>query len=451
VARLALIVALVALPCAAEGDAPRRSYVIPAIESLTLQTGFLTFNNLISSKPFAQITWQSVSSHFNGEGHWNFDTDNMLVNQIGHPYMGNLIFNAARSSGLNFWWGLLYAETQSLIWELFFEVEGLSINDQITTPIGGAILGEALHRIAETIMVDGTEPFWTRWLCALLVDPMGTLNRWMYSEDLDPYAGTHARVFAAFSVGVSLGGQLHDTVTSDTRVTNLTEGFIRVLFSYEMPGDRRPFSHFNVDASAAPGAMPFSSIFVRGILVGDGFGTAGTRAQGVAGLWGTYDFAQPALVRASSVGAGPGGQLSLRLTENGFVQLTGVFSAVPYGAVGSLGLDEDLYRNYHLGPGASGVLDLRLVHGQAGMIRAVVQEWFILGEYIPPSGYDSVTYLTVSAWVKLGWRFAAVVDFMSVWRASFMADHTYNQHVQGNTIMVSLAYMGSEDFGVRIR
>jgi hypothetical protein len=452
VARIALIAAvLVALPSAAGEDAPRRSYVIPAIESLTLQTGFLTFNNLISSKPFAQVNWQSWSSHFNGEVHWNFDTDNMLVNQIGHPYMGNLIFNAARSSGLNFWWGFLYAATQSLIWEYFFEVEGLSINDQITTPIGGALLGEALHRIALSIMNEGTEPFWVRWICSLLVDPMGTFNRWLYSEDLDPFAGARARVFAAFSAGISLGGQIRDTVTADTRVTNGQQGQIHLLFSYAMPGDQRPFSHFNFEASATPGALPFATIFVRGILVGNSFGSAGTRAEGVAGLWGTYDFAQPALVRASSVGAGPGGQLSLRITDLSYVQLTGVISAVPYGAVGSLGLDEDLYRNYHIGPGASGVLDLRLVHGQAGMLRALVQQWIILGEYIPPTGYESVTYLTLSAWVKLGWRFAAVLDYVSTWRSSLMADHTYNQHVHGDTFVMSIAYMGSEDFGARIR
>ena len=48
---------------------------------------------------------------------------------------GSLSFTAARSAGLPFWLACLYPLMSSLTWEMFYEVDAPSFNDQITTTL----------------------------------------------------------------------------------------------------------------------------------------------------------------------------------------------------------------------------------------------------------------------------------------------------------------------------
>jgi hypothetical protein len=328
---------------------------------------------------------------------------------------------------------------------------GLSINDQITTPIGGAVLGEALHRAAQSIIYDGSEPHWVRYLCAVIVDPMALFNRWLYDEDLDPYGGWHARTFSALLVGASLGRDVRDTATGDLAVHSGVQASARLVYDYVMPGDSRPFSRFNAEGSVEPGTMPLGSVFVRGLLWGPSFARPDDSLTGAFGLYGTYDFSQPALMRASSVGAGPGAQVTWQLSEHGVLQAAAELSWVPFGAVGAIGVDEDTARNFHMGPGLSAIADLRLIHTQAGMLRVFAQEWFVIGAYGPPAGYESMTYFTAELWVHLIWRFGAAVDFTGAWRAPYYNDDTLGRTSRASNIIVSLIYMSGEGFGAHVR
>jgi hypothetical protein len=451
VARALLILVLVALPCAAEEDVPRRSFVVPALETMLIQFGMSAFSNLVEEKEFARISFESIGSHFGPKNNWFFDTDTFITNQWAHPYQGSFVYSAARSSGLSFWWSGLYTGISSLLWEYIFEIDAPSINDQITTTIGGTYFGEVIHRAADTLVIEGTEPLWLRYIFAFLVDPMGTFNRWMYSEDLDPFGYAHPRSFLSASVGINLGGRVINTTTQTTVVTNGEQPFLRLLFSYEMPGDTRPFSRFNLDMSASPGALPFLTMFVRGLLWGPSFDRSGGKLGGAYGVWGTYDFSQPAVMRASSVGAGPGAQLNWHFFENGVLQVTGVGSWLPFASVGANGLNEDLYRNYHIGPGVAGVLDVRLIAGRAAMLRVVAQEWFVVGAYVPPIGHESMTYLTVGLWVKLIGRLAASIDFYGAWRAPYFADDQFNQNARSSSVLLSLNYISDDGFGGHLR
>ena len=83
----------------------------------------------------------------NLKSRWVWDEDGFFMNQMGHPYQGSLYFMAGRSNGLNFWQSFLVSASGSLFWEGFGETTPPSINDIITTPISGTILGEVLHRL----------------------------------------------------------------------------------------------------------------------------------------------------------------------------------------------------------------------------------------------------------------------------------------------------------------
>ena len=52
----------------------------------------------------------------------------------------------ARSTGNGPWVSFGYAFGASLVWEIAGETEPPSYNDQITTPVGGALLGEVSYR-----------------------------------------------------------------------------------------------------------------------------------------------------------------------------------------------------------------------------------------------------------------------------------------------------------------
>ncbi len=115
----------------------RYNLLLPILEAEALHFTLAAANNLVSREGFAQVSWDSVVAHFDGRVPWTFDVDSFVINQFGHPYQGSLAFTAARSSGVSFWWACIYPFMASLTWELFFEIDGPSFNDQITTPLGG--------------------------------------------------------------------------------------------------------------------------------------------------------------------------------------------------------------------------------------------------------------------------------------------------------------------------
>ena len=149
---LALLLGLTAMTAAAQEDAPVRdpappppelpvqNYLVAALEGATVNLSLLAFSNLVTRMDFALVTPKTLVRNLNPKS-WTFDVDYYLTNQFGHAYQGSAYFNAARSSGLTFWWSALYATLGSLTWELFFESEQPSVNDQITTPIGGRAAG----------------------------------------------------------------------------------------------------------------------------------------------------------------------------------------------------------------------------------------------------------------------------------------------------------------------
>ena len=100
---------------------------------------------------------------------WCWDEDGFFMNQFGHPYQGSLYFNAGRSNGLNFWQSFLVTAIGSLTWEEFGETTTPAVNDFITTPICGAIVGESLHRL----YIDAVELFYP---LGWLVSPMDSIN-----------------------------------------------------------------------------------------------------------------------------------------------------------------------------------------------------------------------------------------------------------------------------------
>ncbi|MDR2383395.1 MAG: DUF3943 domain-containing protein [Prevotellaceae bacterium] len=108
-----------------------------------------------------------------------WDNDAFTTNLFGHPYHGGLYFNAARSNGMNFYESIPYIVAGSLMWEYLMENEPPSINDFISTPIGGIALGEITFRISDLLIDNNTSGLnrFSRELLAGIISPMRGLNR----------------------------------------------------------------------------------------------------------------------------------------------------------------------------------------------------------------------------------------------------------------------------------
>lgn len=149
-----------------------------AAGEVTMVNAFVhCFDRFVLNEDFAQNNIHNIRNNFKNAFVW--DNDNFLTNLFAHPYHGNLYFNSARSSGLNFWQSYPYALGGSLMWEFFGETTPPAINDVMATSIGGSCIGEVTFRISDLIYDDRTRGIgrFFRELLGGLVSPMKEFNR----------------------------------------------------------------------------------------------------------------------------------------------------------------------------------------------------------------------------------------------------------------------------------
>ena len=148
----------------------RRSHLWAATHVAGVNAGF-SLIGLALGKEYLKISPGSIRDNLGSD--WVWDEDAFDTNQFGHPYLGGLMFNAARSNGIGFWGAAIYSFVGSAFWELVMETDTPSINDQIFTPTSGVLLGEALHRFGRAIRWNrGRGASLQREILAGIVDPM---------------------------------------------------------------------------------------------------------------------------------------------------------------------------------------------------------------------------------------------------------------------------------------
>jgi hypothetical protein len=161
-------------------ETPEREKVGRALLELSAVMGFASYiyhRNIEANRE--DFHYDSMSAKLKGtvlstEG-WVYDTNTQTFN-TGHAFAGQIYYQTARSNGFSALKSFAITAVSSWFWEIFGErKEQASINDQVITPIGGAILGEAGFQIARAIR-KRSNSFLAHSL-AFLLDPMSGTNR----------------------------------------------------------------------------------------------------------------------------------------------------------------------------------------------------------------------------------------------------------------------------------
>jgi len=163
-----------------------RSYLIPGVELLSYLFLLNQYDrHFTEPKDIYRTTPNTFREHLT-DSKWVLDNDQFSVNQFLHPYGGSVYYGLARSTGLNFWESFLYSTAGSFLWEMGGEKTDPSINDMITTPIGGTFLGEPFFRMANLLLASGGgKPGFWRELGAAVISPPTGFNRLVFGERFD--------------------------------------------------------------------------------------------------------------------------------------------------------------------------------------------------------------------------------------------------------------------------
>src|SRR3954471_11619661 len=139
---------------------------------VTYVNGIYELANLIRGQDTAHITPKTWWT--NMKRGWEWDLDEFVVNQFGHPYQGNNYYTTGRANGLSFWESAALTAFGSGTWEYFGETNQASLNDFVNTTLGGIALGEMFHRAAWLVRnteTTGRSRLWSE-IGAMAIDPV---------------------------------------------------------------------------------------------------------------------------------------------------------------------------------------------------------------------------------------------------------------------------------------
>ncbi len=125
--------------------------------------------------------------HKSFTSHPVIDRDLWMVNYIGHPYQGGFYYNSIRSQDATAWQSALFCVGHSLVWEYGWEggMEQPSIQDMITTPLCGILVGEISH--VATIKMSRNGFRWYEVLFVCLINPAFAFNhRFRFNPSRNP-------------------------------------------------------------------------------------------------------------------------------------------------------------------------------------------------------------------------------------------------------------------------
>jgi len=384
-----------------------------------------------------------------------YDSDPFSVNQIGHPYQGGIYYGFARSAGLSAWESLLYAIGGSFLWETYGERTPPSINDYVTTSIGGSLVGEAMFRMASLLLENAPESpgFW-RELGAAVISPPTGFNRLLFGERFKPvFPSRDPEIFVRLRLGATL---TTDVTNAGLPIeVNRYEGSVDYSISYGLPGKpgyryRRPFDYFHFEVTAVPNAdsvgNAFENLSIRGLLLGAGY-EAGEADRGVWGVFGLYEYLSPQIFRLADTAIAMGAVGQRWLSRQVALQFTAM-GGVGFGAAGTVG--DRAERDYHYGVIPQGLLSLRLIFGERVMLEASGRGYYVAGLNASTAGEsfggEVIARGVVGVTLRIYGPHAIGVQYVVTSRDARFSD-LRDRHQSVETVSLSYNFLGHSRFG----
>ena len=301
--------------------------------------------------------WENLRYGFE----WDFNS--FSINQFGHPYQGSLYFNAGRANGLSFWESAPIAALGSATWEYFGEKNHASINDFVTTTMGGIALGEMFHR-AGWLVRDARESGGkrrTKEILAMLVDPITGANRFLNGDasrvSENPAGLKPTSTVGDFEAGVQWNGE-----PNSRAVNSAGKPYLGINLGYNdifSSPSRLPFDAFNVTLRVG-GGSGISEAAVRGRLYGRFFGDAQNPQPTEFLVLQAYDYQSNGIFDYGGQSVVLGMSRLFRLSDSVRLAAFGVGGPIVLGAITSPLVDtnavpaegeEAVKRTYDFGPG----------------------------------------------------------------------------------------------------
>ena len=433
-----------------------KSYAIPALEVSGFILGLNQVNrHFIDSKEYGS-DFKSIGDNLTHP--LVIDRDPFSINQLGHPYQGNIYFGFARSAGLDFWRSLVYSLGGSLLWETAGETTPPALNDHINTAVGGAFIGEAAFRMASLLLEGGGEKpgFWRELGAAILSPPTG-FNRLVFGDRFDAvFPSRNPEVFVRLRLGASLTYSVDNDVHQDT---NRRDGAADYSITYGLPGKpgyeyKRPFDYFHFEFTAVPTAHDvdntIENVSIRGLLAGERY-RLGESFRGVWGAFGNFDYFAPQVFRVSATGASVGTVFQWWLSRQIALQGTAL-GGLGLGAAGTVG--DRAERQYHYGLAPFALLGGRLIFGDRAMLEATGRQIYVAGtSSSTETGVDTrhfsqdvIVRASVGFTVRLFGPHALGIQYL-VSSRNFGAPDLRDRHQSVQAVMLSYNFLGHTRFG----
>ena len=431
-----------------------KSYWIPALEV----GGFVFALNRVNRHLFGGSDYDTDADSFadNVTTSPVYDADPFSINQIGHPYQGGMYYGFARSAGLSYWQSLLYTLAGSFLWETYGETTPPSINDHVSTGIGGTFVGEALFRMASLLLEGGGErPGFWRELGAFVISPPTGFNRLVFGERFKAvFPSRDPEVFIRLRLGATITSNFENEGLGN-EITR-QEGSVDYSILYGLPGKpgyryRRPFDYFQFEFTAVPNAKTvgnaIENVAIRGLLLGDRL-ELGDSYRGVWGLFGGYDYLSPQVFRLATTAVSLGTVGQWWLTRNVAVQPT-VLVGLGFGAAGTVADREE--RDYHFGLMPQLLLGGRLIFGERAMLEAGGRHYVVIGTGSGPArsedlGPEHIARGSVSLTVRLWGPHAIGLQYVVSSREARVAG-IQDREQRVETVSLSYNFLGHSRFG----
>lgn len=221
-----------------------------------------------------QFTWEDQKKRFLFIDGMRFDSNTFQFNWT-HSLAGAIYYNYARVNNMSPWQSFLFSSGASYFWEFVVEFrEVVSVNDLISTPIGGLPVGESMFQLGRFFRSNKQKRTFLNRIARFLSNPIMALDDW-----IDKKRSIHRHAYDEdfwYDMRLSAGPRF-DVFSNDDTHTFMDVGFESQMVHLPEYGTlgtshynvgNTLFSEFNLQGAVTNKGLYEFKIFAKSVLFG---------------------------------------------------------------------------------------------------------------------------------------------------------------------------------------